>query len=182
LKLQIPNISFLEYVSLPDRSEYDYYLEYGMLEANDLFKLGNFDDRTFGFVKDMQEHLNFGGLTWEIFFDEMNKATDMNKDNIATMSIFELQKARLYCKEQIEHINSIESANLGYKPTAREEQAGLEEFAKYRSFIQIDKLTGGDVTKIDAIKEVPYSICFAKLMLESDKAAYESRLSKITIN
>lgn len=147
-----------------------------MFEPLDLFKLGDLTDCQFGFVKDVQDLLNYEGLTWEKFFEEISNYKKITQRRIALMPLFDLHRARLYLKKEVEKINEIESNGLGHNPSAEEESAGINIFEKYRAFLQFDKLTGGDITKIDEIRKLPYSLCFAKLMLEADKAEFESNL------
>ena len=147
-----------------------------MFEPLDLFKLGDLTDCQFGFVKDMQDLLNYEGLTWEKFFEEISNYKKITQRRIALMPLFDLHRARLYLKKEVEKINEIESNGLGHSPSSEEESAGINIFEKYRAFLQFDKLTGGDITKIDEIRKLPYSLCFAKLMLEADKAEFESNL------
>lgn len=176
--MKLDNITFVDYVNLKDRSEYDYALRYGIYESKDLFLIGEMVDCPFGFVKDMQDILNYEGLTWEKLIDEISTYKKINKADVANRPLFDLHKFRLYLKEQVEKINEIEQIS-GHAPEPDEESAGIEVFAKYRAFLQYDKLSNGDITKIEEIKKLPYSICFAKLMLDADKADYEEKLFKI---
>lgn len=176
--MKVINISFKEYVELQDRGQYDFYLRYGNIEPVDYFEIGDYINETFGFVKDMQDYLNSTGLTWEAFIKEMAKKTGKTPEEVAKEPLFFLQQARLHAKAQIEFINEIENKAMSYAPSAAEESADLSVFEKYRAFIQLDKLAGGDVTKIEHIKALPYLVCFTKLSLEADSAEYQRRLSK----
>jgi hypothetical protein len=172
----VRNITFLEYAALKDRGQYDYYLRYGNFKPDDYFNLGDFTKQNFGFVKDMQDYLNHTGLTWQIFIEEMAKKKKWPMKKIARTPVFFLQQARLYVKEQIENINFIENRALSYSPSAKEESAGINTFEKYRAFVQYDQLTGGDLLKLERVKNLSYTLCFTKLSLEADKSAYERDL------
>lgn len=179
MKKQVENISFVKYVSLKDRAQYDYYLRYGNLKSEDLFKLGDFMDQDFGFVKDMQEHLTHSGLSWQIFIEEMAKKSKKTKKHIANMPLFNLEQARLFIKEEIKKIIRLESENLGHQASNEEQQAGIEKFSKYRAFLQFDNLANGDITRHSEVRKQKYSLCFAKLMLDADRAEFEKELHKI---
>jgi hypothetical protein len=178
MKIKIKDISFVQYYSLKDKSVYNYFLNYAELKPIDLFKLGDIFDLPFGFVKDMQDYLNFTGLTWEDYISEISKFKHINKRQIVKYSLFELQASRLWLREQIIKINELES-EIGHEPTSEEQAAGLEIFAKYRAFLQFDNLAGGDITKIEAIRALPYSTCFAKMKLDADRKEYELKLNEI---
>ena len=176
MKKEVVDISFQDYISLNNRSQYDYYLRYGKLKPLDYFKLGDITEQSYGFVKDMQEYLNYSGLTWINYFKTMEEyGHKINPKD----SLFTLQQSRLWLKEQIEFVNKLESDGLGHTPEPDEEVAGIDMFGKYRSFMQLDKLAGGNVTKYDEVRKQPYGTCFTKLKLESDKIEYETRLNKI---
>lgn len=178
MKLKIPNISFLDYIELPDKAEYNYYLRYGDFKPLDLFNFGDFEDQDFGFVKDMQEHLNHSGLSWQIYFKEVALKTGKSEKEIAKRPLFDLQCSRFFIKEQIERINTLESASLGHTAGQREIEAGIERFQKFRSFIQFDKLAGGDILKFDEIRKITYSICFTKLVLDAEVIEFKNRINK----
>ena len=177
-KIKVPNISFLEYVELDDKTDYNYYLFYGEFKPLDIFKLGDFTDQDFGFVKDMQDYMNSTGLSWQDFFKEMAIKTKKKETTIARMSLFKLQQGRVYIKEQIERINKLENDNLSHTPSHKETSAGIDGFAKFRSFIQFDKLAGGDILKYDEVRKVPYGTCFTKLLLDAETNEFQIRVNK----
>jgi hypothetical protein len=177
--IKVPNISFLEYANLDTRKDYDYYLRYANLKGLDLFCLGDFLAQPFGFVKDMQEYMNYQGLNWEDFFTEMSKKTGEATDSIVKRSLFDLQRARIYIRDEIEKINTLERTQLGHTSDSDEERAGIDVFNKFRSFIQFDKLAQGDIRRFKEIEEIPYDICFTKLLLDAEKYEFDKRLNKV---
>lgn len=179
-KLAIKDISFKDYLvlNLEDLTLYSYYLEYGNIEAEDTLSIGSFFDRSFGFVKDMQYYCS-EGLTWEIFFNEVSKITDYDKKKLGEMSIFKLQKARLYCIDEVKKINKIEVDFLGHASSPEQEQADISRFGPYGAFIQFDKLAEGNILKIEEIKKLKYEVCFTKLKLEADRADFMNDYNQI---
>ena len=177
--MKVLNITFIQYTNLKNRSQYDYYLRYGNIKPVDYFKLGDFTIQNFGFVKDMQDYLNYSGLTWQSFIEEMAIKTKKSIKTIARTPLFFLQQARLFVKEEIEKINKIENIGLSHTPSMEEELANINVFEKYRAFLQYDQLTGGDINKIEDIKKLPYTTCFTKLSLEADKSNFERELNRI---
>jgi hypothetical protein len=171
MKIQIPNIKFKEYVSLADRSQYDYYLRYGEFEAINHYEHTELLESSFGVVKDVQEILNYSGLTWE----SLNELLSVN---IGNEPLFNLQQQRVWFKEQTEQINELESS-LGHKPSAAEEAAGLDRFNKYRSFPQLDKLMTWWHMSKEEVRALDYSFCFTKLKYEADKREFEEDINRI---
>lgn len=180
--MKVKNITYKQYLELnnDEFNKYNYYLKYGKLEGLDLFGFGDFINNTFAFVKDFQDILNSeSGLIWSVFFDEVSKLTSKPINELASYSIFELQQCRVFIRDQVNLINTIESNALGYASSANEQAAGIDVFSEYKAFLQYDKLTGGDITKIADVKKLKYTICLTKLKLEKDRAEFEQRLNKI---
>lgn len=179
--MKIKNITFKEYVALPDRAEYDYYLKYGFFDPEDIFKIGKFLDLTFGEVKDIQYDCQ-NGVSWENFFKAIEDLKSMNPKDLSDRSVFDLHKARLYLAEELNLINSMESDYLGHAASAEERQAGIEMFNSYGAFIQFDKLAGGDPLKYDEVKKLKYDLCFTKLKLEADRNEFNEKYVEIIKN
>lgn len=179
--MKIQNISFKEYVALPDRAEYDYYLKYGFLDPEDIFKIGKFLDLSFGEVKDIQYDCQ-NGVSWQNFFKATEDLKGLSFKELGNISVFDLHKARLYFAEELNLINSMESDYLGHAASPEERQAGIEMFSSYGAFIQFDKLAGGDPLKYDAIKKLKYDLCFTKLKLEADRNEFNGKYHEIIKN
>jgi hypothetical protein len=183
-KIKIKDITLFEFLKLKDTSLYTYYLKYGVLEPLNYFNLPSFTELTFSFVKDMQHAYTRSseGLTYQVLIDEIGKLKNISPEEFGNMSIFEMHRFRLHCVEEIEKINNMEEQNLGYSPTAEQVQAGLERFSIYGGFLQYDALAGGDILKIDLVKDLPYQLCFTKLKLDADRANYKQDYDVIMKN
>jgi hypothetical protein len=179
--MKIEDISFRDYVNLKDKSRYNFALRYGKFEAHDILKIGSFLDKPFGFVKDMQFYSSVG-LNWDVFFSTLKEVLKKDEKELAGMSLFELHRQRLYCIEQVENINKMESEYLGDKPTYEQTIAGIDRFDEYGAFIQFDKLADGNILKFDSIKNLPYDLCFTKLKLEADRDSFIEEWQNIMKN
>jgi hypothetical protein len=177
--MKVPNIPFNQYASIPNRSEYDYYLRYNKFEPVDVFELGPLMDLNFGFVKDMQSLLNYSGLTWESYFQMMSSRTGKDQKEIASIGLFTLQQGRVYLKEQIEQINALESDQLSSGTTQEEEQAGIEEFRIFRSFPQYDKIIKDWGMSWEEVDAMPYDRAFVKLKYDRVYSEFTERLQRI---
>lgn len=56
---------------------------------------------------------------------------------------------------------------------------GSERLAKYGYYNTLDDLSGGDITKWEEIRQLPYNEVFLKLLLNKDKAQLEREMSEI---
>jgi len=179
--MKIKDITYREFYekTAQEREDYLFALKYGKFEQIDLFGFGDFLEQTFGFVKDFQYALNRKGLDFTSLLELLETYTDKTIKDLANMSIFDMHKTRLYIRDQVGIINNIERVALSHEPSAKEQAAGLDMFASYDSFLQYDKLAGGDVCKVEKVKKLPYMLCFTKLKLEKDKSVYEMNLNKL---
>jgi hypothetical protein len=178
--MKVKDISFKDYLSSEDQETYDYYLNYGKIEPQDTLEIGPFLDHTFEFVKDMQYYCSVG-LDWETFLKSMSEVLEKDIKELSNLSLFELQKNRLYCIEEVKKINKIESENLGHDITIEEEQADIARFGSYGAFIQFDKLADGNILKFEKIKKLKYDLCFTKLKLEADRDSFMHDYNKIMV-
>lgn len=155
-----------------------YYLKYGIFKPIDHLKIGSIYSHTFGFVKDIQSVYQ-NGVSFKAlskFFEENNIISVFDFEHKPILHIKEIQE---FLKQEVIQLNKLESELLGSLPSINEVSAGVDRFGKYGSFIQLDKLSGGDVTKIKKVKFLPYRTCISKLNLEYDKAEYEKDLNRM---
>lgn len=175
--MKIDNISFRKYHELTDTSEFDKFIKF--LKPKDVLNIGEFINLSFGFVKDMQEHFNHSGITWSDFLNEMSALTNKEVKALASMSVYEINQQLLYCRAQVVVINNIENKKLSHIPDKDEKAANIERFSIYRGFLQFDKLAGGDMLKIKAVRELPYHLCLTKLALDADSVRFTKSLQNI---
>lgn len=171
--MKVKDISYKDYVSSKEQDQYDYYLRYGKLKPEDVLNIGSFFELPFGFVKDMQYYAS-EGLDWKTFLETISEQLNRDIKELSNLSIFELQKARLYCIEEVKKVNKIEVDFLGHDTTPEEEQADISRFSSYGAFIQFDKLAEGNLLKFEEIKKLKYDLCFTKLKLEADRDSFMS--------
>lgn len=179
--MQVPHITLKQYINGQNVDQVNYVLRYGNIRPEDLFKIGDIMKRPFGLVKDCQSMFQVGS-TWERYINFLIDEFKINSKVIQNESIYKLHSSRLWLREQIIKINELESNNLGHTSEGDEHSAGIEVFSKYGPFLQFDSLAGGDVTKIEEVKKVPYEICFTKLLLNKDSNEYEKALNRIRMN
>lgn len=179
--MKVKHITLRQYVEGVDRKEVDFILQYGQIEPLDLYKIGDLVNRSFGFVKDIQDIMNYSsGLTWERYINFLTSKLGIDQMAIYNESIYKLQASRLYLKNEVDGINEIERIGLSHSATAEEEAADLTRFEKYRSFPQFDKLmTLWPQYNLDEVRALDYLICFTKLKWEADKAEYEKDYNRI---
>ena len=176
---EIDNISFKQYLELEDKYTYNYVATYSPVlnTAKDVFKIGPFNELTFGQVKDAQYKFEKG-----VGFENMlNFVAELLKVNIKTLAknkFFDICKARRFIEVQLDRISKLE-AQLYCQVTPIDEAAGIDKLAKFGRMIQIDALAGGDPLKYDAVENLPYEIGFAKLLLDKEREEYQVEKNRL---
>ena len=60
-----------------------------------------------------------------------------------------------------------------------EQRAGIKQFEPFKYINTINALSGGDITKWDAILNLPYDRVLTKLLLNKTEAAYQKRYGEL---
>lgn len=181
--MKIEHVSIKDYYSKDRGVNNDIIkvLKFGKFKAVDHFKIGDITEKTFGFVKDLQ-YLFGIDLTIDVIAEFLSDNNIISNEDFFKTSIFHFRESQEYLRKQVEGVNKIERDFLGSSPTVDEVNAGIDRFGKYGSFIQLDSLACGVIAEHKVVRALPYSVCFAKLELNFDKAEYERDLNKIFAN
>lgn len=196
------NVSLLDYFDSESKEETNIYLKTAELKPVDIWEIGDlYGNGSFQFVKDLQVLMSscladFEGFLFSL--KEMCEAVEEEKGikikKLFKYSIFHVYQQFLFFHDEINRkaifdekgnalnisgINELESTTLSGEVTYEEGAAGIDVFNKYGSFILLDKLTGGDLSKHDIYKKLPYSRCFTKLLLDKDKSDFNRKLTEI---
>jgi len=184
MAIEIENITLLEYHEIPEdselRREYDFAIKYGKTynSPRDVFEVGDFTEQTFGFIKDIQQDYQ-GVLKWDTILEYIKKLTGKDFKEIAKYKLLAICRFNAYIISEINRINEIESNLLGHIATADEERAGIKNFSKFGAYPQLRKLAKEDLTKIEEVKNLPYSLCLLELHFSKIENEYKENLIKI---
>jgi len=174
------NYSYKEFTSITDKDElYDILFA---IQFSKEFKtpvdhlgVGPITELKFGVVKDLQE-LEDDSL--EAVFKAAHLPIDQSRD------ILSLFQQRSYILEGIKQISNVEKQTLSGGPlTAKEQNALIDEngdnlFDGLSVVIQLATLSNNDVTKWEAIRNLPWSECYAMLLLDSRRNKFQRNLQK----
>ncbi|WP_143014197.1 hypothetical protein [Mucilaginibacter pineti] len=61
-----------------------------------------------------------------------------------------------------------------------EKRAGIQSFEKFKYINTINSLAGGDITKWDAVMNMPYERILTKLLLNKTEAEYQKKYMEIS--
>lgn len=176
--MEIKNITIAEYLTIEDRAIYDALFKYAE-DSKDIFSIGDFTLLTFGQIKELQYKYS-KGVTIKDIIEFISLVKSIEFKVIGQTRILDFIKANNFIKKQIEFINSIEENALVGSVSADEERADIVRFNKFGYLIQVDKLSGGDITKYETIKSITYMDCFTKLYLDKERIEFNKDLNRIT--
>lgn len=178
--MNVQNYTYKQFTEIKDKDElYDilFAIEFSE-EFNkpvDHLGVGPITEFKFGVVKDLQE-LEDDSL------EEVFKAAHLPIDN--SRDILSLFQQRSYILEGVKQISEVERQTLSSGPmTARESNALYDEegnnlFEGLSVVIQLATLSNNDVTKWEAIRNLPWSECYAMLLLDSRRNKFQRNLQK----
>lgn len=175
--MQLPFITIGEYLHLDneERKDYDFAIRYSkQSEAKDILLFGDITKKTFGEVKDWQQ----------LFSDKecFVKFLTMFDEKLLTLDVFSFFAFYRYVESEVVRVSEVESILLSHEPTADEVAAGIERFNKFGVALQIDNLAKGDVTKWEAIKQMPYEHCLLKLAIDKNSNDFQRDYQNLILN
>lgn len=180
--MKLENISFAEFLSLEDKTEYNFAINYSyeFNEPIDEFNIGDFQELSFGLIKDLQDDF-FNGMM--DFTKMLEYITDVFKiKDIGNERIDKVFRLIAYIRTSIRNIINVELKSLSYESNNIEHDAGIDEFSLLGVYMQFHELTGGDVTKYEAVRAMPYHICFTELYTRKLKYEYQKRIERLNRN
>lgn len=181
---QLENITFKEFTELDDYTQnlYNYTARYSrkLNQPLDLFGIGDFTKLTFGQIKDLQYTFE-KGIYYQDLFNFVIEVKGIKLDKIVNKTFFHICKFRRFVEMELDKIQQLES-NLNFEASTIDRNAGIEELNQFGVMLQIDKLAGGDITKYDNIRALPYDICFAKLLMDKKTDEYKANINKIMLS
>jgi hypothetical protein len=179
--IELEDITLKEYFELEEKENYDFAIKYSKSVFNkplDIFKIGDMTELSFGLIKDLQYDIE-QGLSWMKFLDYLEEITGIDVKKIVNYKLTAICRVRSYILKEIERINEIENELLAYYPDSDEKNAGIDEFNKFGNYGQLRKLANEDVTKLDEVKKIKYSIGLMELYYQRVESDYQLRLMKI---
>lgn len=183
MALILDNITLREYLQLTEYEErfnYDFVLKHAKIfkQPIDVFDVGDFTELEFGLIKDLQHDLS-DGITWVKLIEYIRKLTDKKEEELGKYKLLDLSQFASYIRKEIERINEIEMTLLTSPPDEDEKQAGINDFSKFGSYTQLRRLANGDLTKLEGIKKIKYSICLMELLYLKTDSEFKNALIRI---
>jgi hypothetical protein len=175
--IELEKISVNQYLELEDRTEYDFAIKYASIFTNqkDEYGIGDVMELPFGFIKDFQYELQ-SGISFEKLFSFIQ---ELVKKKIGSEPLDKFVRFSNYLTESVRQIVEVEEKTLAYEPTDKENIAGINRFEGLGVYLQIRSLTGGDLTKYEHIRSMPYSVCFTEMYAAKQITEYERELMKL---
>lgn len=175
MSVQIINHTVAVFLSMPEveRENYNFvFRNSDLLKPIDNIGLLNFNDLSFGLVKDLQSDVA-KGMTYAEVIKYFTKLSNKSENWLLNeCSIIDFLQTKQYLVQEILKISDFEASMLGGSVTKEAAKAGVSRFDKYQWFNQIYSLTGGDITKHQAVLDMKYSDAFLYLCYQKDHADF----------
>lgn len=177
--IELKTLTVSEYMNLEDKNDYDFAMKYAFKFTSpvDEYNIGDMMELPFGLIKDMQYDLEQNALTFSKLINYVLEVTGLK--SIGGEPLDKMCRFINYLKSNVESIIEAESIALAYEPTEKELAAGMDRFNGLGVYLQIRKLTGGDITKYNAVRKTKYSVCFTELYASKQLYEYDKSLSEL---
>lgn len=175
--IELENITVRQYFNLEDKSQYDFAMKYAFkfTDPVDEYKAGDVMELPFGFIKDLQYDIE-RGMNMNDMVDHVLKLT--KKKSVSDEPLDKFVRFCSYLVEGVKNIMETEQSALAYEALDKEQSAGIDRFKDLGIYLQIRSLTGGDVTKVEQVRALPYSLCFTEMYTQKQLKEYENDLRK----
>lgn len=127
-------------------------------------------------IPDLVKKGKFGEMVFECFID---RGIFIFKNDIDLLPIKEVMSFFLWICDERESIARMESEYLSSEPDMDLQMAGISELNIFGDLNTIDALAGGDVTKYEAIKLLPYSVIFDKTYKDLIERKVQKKYAKL---
>ena len=174
--IELHNLTVKEYFDLENKDEYNFAIKYAFefTEPVNMLNLPDIDDIEFGIVKDIQACITDNSLT--IYKEIEFICKILNVESVGGYLLTYLCKSVNWLLNAVAEKLTIESKMLVGQPDNIDIEAGIEQtFDGLGILIQIDSLAGGDVTKYEQVRKLPYNVAFTKLYLNNRYNEHERR-------
>lgn len=130
-----------------------------------------------GVIKQIQDIINQPLLHYEDMVEIIIIATGETKDKILQWKWTNCFSLYNFTVTGIRRINTLEE-QLSYEPTAKESASGIDDYNAFGWFVTLNRLSGGDPLKYDAIGKLPYHVIFATLKLNKLDGEFQKRMMR----
>lgn len=177
--IELKPITITDYFNLEDRSEYDFAMKYAakFTESIDEYGIGEIMELPFGFIKDFQYDLGMG-LDLPKMIDYILLCT--KRKSLKNEPLDRVCRFSSYLVEGVKKIVENEKELLAHEPSEKELAAGMDRFNEIGIYLQIRSLIGGDITKYEEVRKLPYSLCFTELFASKQLSDYQTELNKLS--
>jgi hypothetical protein len=178
--IELESITLSQYFDLSNEGkakEYDFAMKFTFpfTDPVDEYKVGDLREQPFGLIKDMQYDIEQGISFTQLleYIQTITKIKDLKDEPLDKLCRF-----IAYLKDGIEQILEVEQQTLAYEASDIEVSSGIDRFQGLGVYLQIRSLTGGDVTKYDAVRALPYHLCYTELYTSKQLKEFEQEQRK----
>jgi hypothetical protein len=183
--MNIENISLAQFVLLSETDRAEWYIYLATPEFKTPFDhlgIGEIDSKTFGLIKEAQTEL-FESVNVLDIIKWLSRFSEKTEDYLKTkIGIFEAYRTFEYLRTELIKLTENERDLLSEQPDGKMLAAGINEFEQFGVYLQLRKLTNGDITKIKEVESIEYNTCFLELYYQKVMNDFNMRYTKNASN
>lgn len=161
------NIPYALYCMLSEEQKFeiDFLVQYSNLEDKDYFSEIQLEERSFGFVKELMSSF-IDGNTEEVA-ELIFSLSEYNREKISAEPAWKVLKTIQFIAKKINELILVENEML--TPLIQDDKYKMYidqvDFSVFSSeYTQVRELAHGDITKFEAIRNLPYQSCLIELI------------------
>ncbi len=112
-------------------------------------------------------------------FESIKFLYDVKDKGLLKLDVFNVFAVYKWITESISQIQADELEKLGYEPTAKEKNAGIEMFEEFEYYNSLHALTNGLPHLEDSVMKIPYQSIFRNLCMRARTRDYKENYSKL---
>lgn len=180
--MEIRRITLKEYFSLTDKSSYNFVISNSkeFNEPINHLNFKNFDELSFGFIKDYQTDLENEELNFLKQLEYLYQLKD--EKEIEKYYLDEVCQSLAFMLLSITELLKNENILLSSSQSIEEEMADSSPFQVFGVMPQFYELCNNDLTKLKEVRQLQYNDCITYLLYKKETREYEKRLNKIYEN
>lgn len=176
--MRLSKLTYKDYFELSPEAKQNIELvfQYYIIHSKNIFDLPFITKWTFENVRCLIANYN----QWNDFqfMEYFSKLANIPLEKFAQYPLIEILNFKKHIENEIEVIRELEN-ELNYSPNGKEKTAGIDEFNIFGDYISYRELANNDVTKIESIKNLEYSLCYTELLMRKKIIEFNRNIEKL---
>ncbi|MCQ2608738.1 MAG: hypothetical protein MJ197_08645 [Bacteroidales bacterium] len=176
--MKIKNYTFKQYSKLPLAKQQEYALMLRLstnIERKNYISTEDVEEWTFTLVKELMQNIEDIDAFTNVLLANRKEFQDIEKE-----SAYKVIISIGYVYQRIIELINLEATTLvGYTSNEVMEASQGVGFEEFGCYTQLLELANNDITKIEAVEQMPYCDCYTFLRYKAKESLFQKRLNDI---